>query len=74
VTAPVFGVSRFRGVYASEDNPIRDGIYVETIRRRGKLDAGTFYRLTDGRGRFWEFPVALVAPLPDHHAPETEEP
>jgi hypothetical protein len=59
---PKFG-DRMRGIYASEGNPIRDGIFVETVRRTGRMNAGTFYRLTDGRGRFWEYPSDSVVPL-----------
>ena len=51
---PKFG-EWIRGIWASEDNPIRDGMYVETMRRRGRMNPGTFYRLTDGKGKFWEF-------------------
>jgi len=53
---PKFG-DRMRGTYASVKNPQRDGFYVRTIRRRGKMNAGTFYELTDGAGNFWEYPV-----------------
>lgn len=52
--SPVFG-EWMRGIWASESNPIRDGMYVETIRRTGRVNRGTFYRLTDGKGKFWEF-------------------
>ena len=51
---PAFG-EWMRGVFASESNPIRDGMYVETIKRTGRVNRGTWYRLTDGNGRFWEF-------------------
>lgn len=51
---PKFG-DKVRGVYASETNPIRDGMFVELIIRRGILNNGRWYRLTDGNGRFWEF-------------------
>lgn len=50
---PVFG-AWFRNLYASENNPTRTGMYVETIRRRGKMNPGRWYRLTDGKGAFWE--------------------
>ncbi len=53
---PKFG-DTVRGIHASEKNPQRDGFYVQTVRRTGKMNAGTFYRLTDGHGRFWEYPV-----------------
>lgn len=51
---PKFG-DWMRGIWASPDNPIRDGMYVKTVRRRGKLNQGTFYELTDGKGKFWQF-------------------
>ena len=41
-------------IYASDDNPQKYGIYVETIVRRGKLNPGFNYRITNGRGDFWE--------------------
>jgi len=53
---PKFG-ERMRGIYASVKNPQRDGFYVETIRRTGKMNAGKGYRLTDGHGDFWEYPA-----------------
>ena len=53
---PVFGES-IRGIWASEDNPIRDGRYVETVVRTGRMNRGAFYRLTNGKGKFWEFPA-----------------
>ena len=53
---PEFG-DTVRGNYASEYNPQRDGIYVETIVRNGirTLNTGTWYRLTDRKGKFWEY-------------------
>ena len=52
--APKFG-ERMRGIYAGLKNPQRDGMYVETIRRTGRCNNGTWYRLTDGDGKFWEY-------------------
>lgn len=49
---PCFG-EWLRGIYASADNPTRDGMYVRTIRLRGKVNKGIFFELTDGKGRFW---------------------
>ena len=51
---PKFG-ERIMGIWAGQENPIRIGMYVETIRRTGRLNPGTWYRLTDGKGRFWSF-------------------
>lgn len=48
---PKFG-DWLRGVYASERNPIRDGIYVRTCR----VNHETCYELTDGKGKFWMYP------------------
>lgn len=61
---PKFG-DRLRGIYAGESNPQRDGIYVETIRRTGNMNRGTFYRLTDGKGHFWTYPATSTAFLDD---------
>lgn len=55
--SPIFGVTKLRNPYVSETNPQRDGVYVETIRRTGRLNPGTYYRLTDGNGKFWEIPA-----------------
>jgi hypothetical protein len=68
---PRFG-DRMRGIYASESNPQRDGFYVETIRRRGRLNKGSSYRLTDGNGRFWEYPVDSVVLIARATAPTPE--
>lgn len=61
--APKFG-EWMRGVWASERNPQRDGMYVETIVRTGRFNAGTWYRLTDGNGRFWEYQASSTIFLP----------
>ena len=60
---PQFG-DWLRGIYASEDNPQRDGIYVETIIRKGRMNPGTYYRLTDGKGNFWEYEAKDTIPTP----------
>lgn len=52
---PKFG-DWMRGIYASEKNPLRDGMFVRTIRRTGRCNPGTYYELTDGKGRFWQYP------------------
>lgn len=54
--APAFG-ERMRGIWASEQNPHRDGNYVRTVRRTGRFNPGTFYELTDGKGDFWQYPA-----------------
>jgi hypothetical protein len=60
--APKFG-EWLRGIYASERNPLRDGMYVRTIRRSGRCNPGTFYELTDGNGEFWQYPRQSVIRL-----------
>ena len=68
---PKFG-EWLRGIYASESNPQRDGMYVRTIRRTGRMNPGTFYEMTDGNGRFWQYPAQSVervaAPQPPTEA------
>lgn len=64
---PVFG-EWMRGIWASDQNPQRDGMYVKTIRRSGRFNPGTFYELTNGRGSFWTYPDAstvFIAPPND---------
>ena len=59
---PKFG-EWLRGIYASESNPHRDGMYVRTIRRTGKLNPGVHYEVTDGNGKFWQYPAQSVERL-----------
>ena len=56
-----------RGIYASETNPHRDGMYVRTIHRNG-MNAGKGYQCTDGKGNFWEYPAQSVERIPDTRA------
>lgn len=56
---PKFG-EWLRGIYASESNPHRDGMYVRTIHRRGRINPGKFYEVTDGKGAFWMYPAQSV--------------
>lgn len=55
-----FGKTIVRSIYASEDNPHRDGLFVEIIRRRGKFNPGVWVRVTDGKTDFWEYPIGSV--------------
>jgi len=58
--APTFG-EWFTGIYASDENPHKHGMYVRTVRRTGRvMNPGTTYELTDGNGAFWEYPVGSV--------------
>ena len=59
---PKFG-EWLRGIYASESNPHRDGMYVRTIRRTGRLNPGVHYEVTDGNGLFWQYPAQSVERL-----------
>ena len=56
----IFGVTKARGVFAGEQNPHRDGLFVEHIRRTGRLNPGRFVRLTNGAGEFWEYEMDAV--------------
>lgn len=42
-----------RNGYASEGNPIRDGLFVRWVHRTGRLNPGKYAELTDGKGKFW---------------------
>lgn len=56
IPAPTFGDTIENG-WASEENPTRVGYFVEQGRRTGKMNAGPYIRVTDGRGKFWELPI-----------------
>ena len=76
VSEPKFG-EWLRGIHASESNPHRDGMYVRTVRRTGRMNPGKFYELTDGRGDFWQYPaksVTRIAPLPAPQIPAEAQP
>lgn len=68
--SPKFG-DRMRGIHASESNPIRDGFYIKTVRRTGSMNKGTFYQLTNGKGKFWEYPAESVVFLDENWEPTT---
>lgn len=51
---PKFG-EWMRGVWASKSNPHRDGMFVRTVRRTGRVNNGTWHELTDGKGNFWQY-------------------
>ena len=52
--APKFG-EPMRGVWAGTNNPQRDGLFVRTVRRTGRMNSGTWHELTDGKGNFWKY-------------------
>ena len=53
-----------KGIHASDSNPQQYGYYVETIKRTGRMNNGSFYRCTDGNGKFWEYPVSATKVIP----------
>lgn len=64
---PRFG-ERFINTMAGEENPHRYCAFVRVVQRRGRLNPGTWWEMTDERGDFWlSNPANLVpadAPLP----------
>lgn len=64
--APRFG-EWMRGVWASVSNPHRDGMFVRTERRTGRLNPGTWHELTDGKGDFWSYPAENTVFLTPQH-------
>jgi hypothetical protein len=55
---PKFG-DRIEGVHAGHNNPQKFGTFVCVVRRpHGVVNSGTFYRVTDKNGNFWEYPYA----------------
>lgn len=70
--SPIFG-EQIMGIWAGESNPQRVGRYVETRRRTGRLNPGVWYRLTDGRGSFWEYEASQTLFVPVQSTQETLE-
>ena len=54
---------------ASEDNPNKMGQFVEVKVRKGRLNRGTWYRLTNGSGRFWLSNPASLIPYSEYTPP-----
>ncbi len=53
--------------WASENNPTRVGFFVRAGKRTGRMNAGKFWEITDGKGKFWE-----LMPTGDHKITVTE--
>jgi len=45
---------------ASNCNPIKYGLFVRIITRKGFINPGTYVQMTDGKGSFWEIDAAYV--------------
>lgn len=57
---PKFGDPMY-GIYAAEGNPIKYGLFVRVVNRTGRVNRGVYYELTNGKGRFWQYPKDAVA-------------
>lgn len=57
---------------ASPDNPRRDCFFVRCEKRLGKLNAGRYFQLTDGKGDFWTTQPSNVGQRPAPKAIEVE--
>jgi hypothetical protein len=66
---PKFG-EWMRGIWAGEKNPHRDGMYVRTVRRTGRMNPGKWYELTDGNGDFWQYEAKDTLYLPPNDQAE----
>lgn len=51
---------RVRGIFASDDNPHKNGYFVRSGFRKGRLNPGMYYEITDGNGDFWTTPPENV--------------
>lgn len=59
---PLFGES-VKNTMASVSNPTRVGLFVRVVRRpHGRMNPGTWWELTDGKGEFWQVPPAICIP------------
>lgn len=52
---------------AGLNNPHREGMFVEAIRRPARaMNPGLHYRMTDGRGEFWLIQPKYLVPVEGH--------
>lgn len=47
--------------WASEDNPTRRGLFVRSFTRKGRMNPGLTWEITDGKGKFWELQPRVIA-------------
>lgn len=69
---PKFG-DWIRGIFASESNPQRDGMFVREKVNSGRLNPGKWWELTNGKGKFWSYPPTSCIAIPHAGAPITPE-
>lgn len=63
-SVPKFG-ERVENVYASALNPHRFGLFVKAGRTpHGRMNAGPWWELTDGKGNFWRTRPESCRPAP----------
>lgn len=60
--------------WASEDNPTRVGFFVREGRRTGRMNAGRYFEVTDGHGKFWELPLGTGHKITVHPAARATPP
>lgn len=58
---PKFG-DAYLNTQASESNPRREGMFVQVVRRSGRLNPGVWWQITDGNGDFWLSNPAYLRP------------
>lgn len=46
--------------WASENNPTRRGYFVRSFVRRGRMNAGLTWEITDRKGKFWELQPRVI--------------
>jgi len=73
MTAPSEGAvsltfgERVRNVWVGTDNQIRDGMFIEVVRRKtGKYSFTSYCRCTDGNGKFWLTPPEALLKHADY--------
>ena len=59
---PKYG-DRVVNTCAGDRNPHKFGIFVEVRRYNRRVNGGTWYRLTDGKGDFWEVDPSVIEAL-----------
>ena len=62
---------RVVNIWASENNPHREGLFVRHVSRSGTINPGKHIEITDGHGEFWTVTAEAIKPVSEQAgAPE----
>jgi hypothetical protein len=72
---PRFG-DKVRNPWTEPDNPLHLSTFVRVVHRNGHMNPGTWWEVTDGKGRFWQLKAedSELIPAPPSSSPDDTAP